>query len=98
MTRPLVLILVYLAIPAALFGQTEWTVGPDGPPVFDYASIQAAIDVAVDGDEILVAPGTYHESLEVKNKHVTLKSVAGAEQTVIDAYVNGTRQETCLHI
>ena len=34
-----------------------WTVDDDGKAVFD--NIQAAVDAASNGDEILVMPGTY---------------------------------------
>ena len=36
---------------------TTWTVDDDGKADFD--NIQAAIDAASDGDEIVVMPGTY---------------------------------------
>lgn len=35
------------------------TVCPDGPPACDYATIQAAVDAASDGDIVKVASGTY---------------------------------------
>ncbi len=37
----------------------SYTVCPDGPPTCDYATIQAAVDVACDGDVVKVAGGTY---------------------------------------
>jgi hypothetical protein len=48
-----------------------------------YSSIQAAIDAAVAGGHIVVAPGVYHENLLIE-KAVTLVSSGGAEATVID--------------
>ncbi len=50
----------------------------------DAATIQAAIDLAVDGDRILVAPGTYLERLDFLGKDLILESTGGAEATVID--------------
>ncbi len=50
----------------------------------DFRTIQAAIDAAVPGDEILVAPGTYVENLSLLGKPITLRSVAGPAETIID--------------
>ncbi|MAE71694.1 MAG: hypothetical protein CME06_14655, partial [Gemmatimonadetes bacterium] len=47
-------------------------------------SIQAAIDTALAGDLIRVAPGTYHENLDLMGKLVTLESTDGPQATVID--------------
>lgn len=52
--------------------------GPNGP------TIQAAIDVAVNGDEIIVAPGTYPEQIDFLGKAIFLHSSAGAATTIID--------------
>ena len=49
----------------------------------DYTTIQDALDVADDGDTVLVASGTYTENLLIESG-VTLLSVDGANSTVID--------------
>jgi hypothetical protein len=48
-----------------------------------YASIQAAIDAAADGDIIRVAAGTYTENLQSEGKSFSLLG-AGAQTTIID--------------
>ena len=63
-----------------------WTVDDDGKADFD--NIQAAVDAASDGDEILVMPGTYtgtgEEVVRIADKSVSLLSKDGLEQTIID--------------
>jgi hypothetical protein len=55
--------------------------GTEGDP---FCSIQDAIVTAFDGDEILVAPGTYLETIDFDAKAVDLRSSGGALVTVID--------------
>lgn len=49
----------------------------------DYGSIQAAVDVAVDGDVVRVQPGVYHESVKVRYKNIDILG-NDASNTVID--------------
>ncbi|MCB0587142.1 MAG: right-handed parallel beta-helix repeat-containing protein [Phaeodactylibacter sp.] len=52
----------------------------------DSSTIQAAINGSVDGDTVLVAPGTYTEGdIELLGKEVVVVSEAGAALTTIDA-------------
>jgi hypothetical protein len=46
-------------------------------------TIQAALDVAVDGDEVVVKAGVY-EPIDGYGKEVTVRSFSGAEDTIID--------------
>ena len=56
----------------------------------DYSTIQAGIDAAVDGDVVLVAPGTYVENIDFLGKGIAVESEEGAEVTVIDGNQNGS--------
>ena len=63
-----------------------WTVDDDGKA--DFPTIQYAVDAAVNGDEIIVAPGTYtstaDEVVDMRGKDIWLHSSKGAEVTIID--------------
>ena len=84
--------LFFLAASFAL-PQSTWHVDVNGTPPGDgsagnpYTSIQYAIDQAgtVDGDTILVAPGTYVEVIDYHHKGVLVKSVAGPGETFVRA-------------
>jgi predicted outer membrane repeat protein len=71
---------------------TTWTVDDDGMADFD--NIQDAVDAASNGDEIIVAPGTYtstaDEVVNMLGKAVWLHSSQGQEVTIIDG--EGTRR------
>jgi len=48
-----------------------------------YATIQAAINASVNGDEVLVEPGTYLESLDTKGKLITVRGRTGMQNTYV---------------
>ncbi len=49
-----------------------------------FATIQEGLDAVTDGCTVFVKAGTYYENLDFKGKSVTLKSVSGAANTIID--------------
>ena len=49
----------------------------------DQPTIQAAIDAAVNGDEIIVAPGLYAENIVFGGKTITVRSSGGPDVTTI---------------
>ena len=70
---------------------SQWFVDDDSCPgtgsgseFNSFCSIQTAIDIAVDGNEIFVEPGTYFESIDFLGKEITLRSTGGPEVTIID--------------
>lgn len=54
-----------------------------------YPTIQDGINATMNGDIVLVAPGTYEENIRFFGKRITLKSTDGAESTVIDGMQSG---------
>ncbi len=63
--------------------------GPgDGSELGPYCSIQTAIDNAVDTDEIVVAPGTYFETINFLGKAITVRSTD--PMVVVNTVIDGT--------
>ncbi len=56
----------------------------------DQPNIQAAINGAADRNTILVSPGTYVENINFFGKDVTVRSLSGPDQTVIDGASEGS--------
>ncbi|UCF44240.1 MAG: hypothetical protein JSV99_04810, partial [Planctomycetota bacterium] len=67
------------------------TVDDDGPA--DFNNIQAAIDAAVHGDEVICADGTYtgpgNRDIDFLGKAITVRSQSGPENCVIDCGYRG---------
>lgn len=68
---------------------TKWTRVPPVqadvcPSGCAHSSIQSAVDAATYGDTITVGPGTYNEAVSVST-NLTLQSVSGPEDTIVDA-------------
>lgn len=55
----------------------------------DQPTIQDAINAAVDGDTIIIRPGTYFEYIDFATKSITLKSEKGPYATTIDGGLSG---------
>ncbi len=75
------------------------TVKQDGTG--DYTTIQQAVDASIDGDTVLVYPGTYFENINYNGKNITVASLnlttnnpAYIHQTIID----GNHSGSCVQI
>ena len=53
----------------------------------DYTSIQTAIDDSLDGDTIIVCPGTYNENIEFDNTNIILSSINPEDPDIVAATV-----------
>lgn len=75
--------LALLVFPCLLFADTYLVPG-------DYPSIQDAIDAAVNGDTVLVHPGTYVENIDFLGKAIKVEGQQGADFTFIDGNRKGS--------
>lgn len=80
--RGFYLLSTLLLVPAAVLAADLHVPG-------QYPTIQAAIDAAVDGDTVIVAPGLYKENVYFKKKAVTVESTGGPYVTIIDGNKTG---------
>ncbi len=55
-----------------------------------FGTIQFAIDTAIDEATIFVQPGEYFENIDFNGKNVFVKSMEGAENTIINGNQNGS--------
>jgi hypothetical protein len=73
---------------ALVAGAYAWAVPVGASSILNvpgsYATIQAAINAAVNGDTVMVAPGTYLENIDFKGKLITVQSAQGPSVTTID--------------
>src|SRR4030042_7086242 len=73
-------VLVCATMSPAAWGATTWYVGGAEE---DLKTIQAAVDVAVDGDTVVLQPGTYggpgNCDVDLKGKAITIQSTNPAD-------------------
>ena len=85
MTKQCLPFLACILLTVSICESAEYIVSTTGED--DFTSIQSAIDVAVDGDVIIVRPGTYYERLNIENKDIRLNSIAPHDPEIVAATV-----------
>ena len=91
----IVLVLCSFCLCCSLLNSTIINIPADQP------TIQAGIDVSVNGDTILVQPGTYFENLNYNEKSITLASLyltTGNEEYVNTTIIDGNQNGSCVQI
>jgi len=79
------LIFSFLTIPSSNVSASDTiTVGPSGPPTYDFSNINDAIASANESDIIQVYPGTYTENIVI-NKDLEITGVDGSSTTIISS-------------
>lgn len=77
-----------ISVAAAIFGMLQLPLNAEAQITIrvpsDQPTIQNAINTAINGDTVLVAPGTYVENINFLGKAITVTSEGGPEVTVID--------------
>ncbi len=53
----------------------------------DFTNIQGAIDVAEEGDIVIIAPGVYNEHINFKNKNIILTSTAPNNPQIVEGTI-----------
>ncbi len=82
-THILIMIVAVIGLfPFAAVAQTVYVVDLNGEG--DFTFIQDCIDAATDGDTCQVNPGTYVEHIDFSGKNLSLISLAGPEETILE--------------
>ena len=99
-TRASLSVVCILLITASARAQTVWYVDDDNCPgpgkgteADPFCKIQDGIDASGDGDEIMVALGTYTENINLLGKAVTVRSADPADPDTVAATIIDGNQD-----
>ncbi|MFH1146669.1 MAG: Calx-beta domain-containing protein [Pseudomonadota bacterium] len=81
----LLVLLVTVLMGAGAGGSSVLAANLDVPG--DFSTIQAAVDASVDGDVVIVAPGTYTENIDFLGKAIAVRSAQPNNPAIADATV-----------
>ena len=81
---------VVILLPALLQISSLEALGATISVPLNQPTIQAAIDIAQNGDVIVVSPGTYFENIDFLGKAITVNSEGSARATIIDGGAKGS--------
>ena len=88
--RICVYVSVCVVLSQTVHAQNTWFVDDDtcpsvgdGSNINPFCSIQDAIDIASNGDEIIVFAGTYNEAIDFLGKAITVRSTDPTDRAVV---------------
>jgi parallel beta-helix repeat protein len=87
---PLLVLALLLAVPLVVLRPAPADAATVRRVPSQYATIQAAVNASVDGDTVLVAPGTYTQRFDYNGKSISVQSASGAASTILDGGRGGT--------
>jgi len=65
----------------------------------EYATIQAAINASINGDIVIIAPGTFYENVQIINKGITLTSENPNDSGIVEStIINGGQSGSVITI
>ena len=91
-----IFLIIIILLSSKVFSATHYV---NQAPDFEFVTIQSAINIAVDGDSVIVYPGIYYENIDFLRKSIYLGSLytTTADTTYIrQTIIDGQRSETVI--